>query len=120
VKDEVPRRGSAEGSLGEYSERPSHTAGQIGSDANLLSASLTVKDDNRVCEDSSRLVCEKTRAHLLQSSRFHHLCRFISWESEELDERPHALFLTAARKSLGSCQLGDTMEARPKQFRYNL
>jgi hypothetical protein len=26
-----------------------------------------------------------------------------SWESEELDERPHALFLTAARKSLGSC-----------------
>ena len=25
------------------------------------------------------------------------------WESEELDERPHALFLTAAPKSLGSC-----------------
>ena len=42
------------------------------------------------------------------------------WESEELDERPHALFLTAERKSLRSCQLGDTMEARPKQFRYNL
>ena len=40
-----------------------------------------------------------------------------SWESEELDERPHALLLAAARKSLGSCQLGDTMEARPKQFR---
>jgi len=40
-----------------------------------------------------------------------------SWESEELDEHPHALFLTAARKSLGSCQLGDTMEACPKQFR---
>src|SRR5260370_23666886 len=39
----------------------------------------------------------------LQSSHFHHLCRFISWESKELDERPHALFLTAARKSLGSC-----------------
>jgi hypothetical protein len=38
-------------------------------------------------------------------------------ESEELDESPHALFLTAARKSLGSRQLGDTMEARPKQFR---
>jgi hypothetical protein len=34
----------------------------------------------------SGLVCEKTRARLLQSSRFHHLCRFISWESEELDE----------------------------------
>src|ERR1700730_15269614 len=49
------------------------------------------------------LVCEKTRARLLQSSHFHHLCRRISWESEELDKRPHALFLTAARKSLGSC-----------------
>src|SRR5260370_6663460 len=60
-------------------------------------------DDIGVCEDSSRLVCEKTRARLLQSSRFHHLCRFISWEIEEFDERPHALFLTAARKSLGSC-----------------
>src|SRR5262250_489633 len=47
-------------------------------------------------------------------------CAILSWESEELDERPHALFLTAARKSLGSCQLGDTMEARPKQFRYDL
>jgi hypothetical protein len=52
-----------------------------------------------VCEDSSRLVREKTRARLLQSSRFHHLCRFISWESEELDECPHALFLTAAREA---------------------
>src|SRR5690348_18401446 len=60
------------------------------------------------------------RARLLGSSPFHHLCRFLSWESEELDEGPHALFLTAARKSLGSCQLGDPMEARPKQFRYNL
>jgi len=29
-----------------------------------------------VCEDSSRLAREKTRARLLQSSRFHHLCRF--------------------------------------------
>ena len=47
-------------------------------------------------------------------------CAVSSWESEELDERPHALFLTAARKSLGSCQLGDAMEARPKQFRYHL
>jgi len=37
------------------------------------------------------------------SSRFHHLCRFISWESEELDERPYALFLMAGRKSLSSC-----------------
>jgi hypothetical protein len=35
-----------------------------------------------------------------QQSRFHHLCRFISWESEELDERPHALFLTAALNAL--------------------
>ena len=68
-------------------------------------------------QDSSRLVCEKTRARLLQSSRFHHPCRFICWESEELDERPHPLFLAAGRESLGSCQLGDTMEARPKQFR---
>jgi hypothetical protein len=41
---------------------------------------------------------------------------FIFWESEELDERPHAPFLTDARKSPGFCQLGDTMEARPKQF----
>jgi putative endonuclease len=46
----------------------------------------------------------------------HHLCR-LSWESEELDERLHALFLTAARKSLRSCELGDTVKARPKQFR---
>ena len=30
-------------------------------------------------------------------------CAVSSWESEELDERPHALFLTAGRKSLGSC-----------------
>ena len=43
--------------------------------------------------------------------------RVLRQKSEELDERPHALFPTAARKSLGSCQLGDTMEARPKQFR---
>src|SRR5262244_4335478 len=60
------------------------------------------------------------RARLLGSSPFHYLCRFLSWESEELDEGPHALFLTGARKSLRSCQFGDTMEARPKQFRYNL
>jgi hypothetical protein len=53
-------------------------------------------------EDSSRLVREKTRAHLLQFRAFATLGA-SSWESEELDERPHALFLTAARKSLGSC-----------------
>src|SRR5260370_5586213 len=71
-------------------------------------------------EDSSRVACEKPRARLLRSSPSPHLCRCLSRESEELDEGPHALFLTAARKSLGSCQFGDTMEARPKQFRYNL
>jgi hypothetical protein len=38
-------------------------------------------------------------------------------KSEELDERPHALLLTAWRKSLRPCQLGDTMETRPEQFR---
>jgi hypothetical protein len=64
-------------------------------------------------EDSSFLVREKTRARLVQSSGFHHLCRTI-WGSEELDEFPHALFLTAARKSLGSCYLGDTLQARPR------
>ena len=83
----------------------------------ITPTSATCPTGPATCKDSSRLICEKTRARLLQLSRFHHLCRFISWESEELDERPHALFLTAARKSLGSCQLGDTMEARPKQFR---
>jgi hypothetical protein len=57
---------------------------------------------------------------LLRSLRFHQLLRFIFSESEELEERLHALFLTAARQSPGSCQLGDTMEARPKQFRQNL
>jgi hypothetical protein len=36
-----------------------------------------IADEKRVCEDSSRLVREKTRARLLQSSCFHHLCRFI-------------------------------------------
>src|SRR4051812_41395716 len=54
------------------------------------------------------------------SSRFLHLCRFLPWESEELHERPHALFLTAGRKSLGSCKLGDAVETRPKQLRENL
>ncbi len=36
---------------------------------------------------------------------------------EALDECPYALFVTAARKSLGSCELGDTVKAGPKQFR---
>ena len=61
-----------------------------------------ISTEKRVCEDSSRLVREKASARLLQSSRFHHLCRFLSWESEELDERSHACFLTAGRKSPGS------------------
>jgi hypothetical protein len=36
-----------------------------------------VDGDKPVCEDSSFLVREKTRARLLQSSGFHHLCRII-------------------------------------------
>ena len=59
----------------------------------------------------------KRRERADDSHRAFTTCAVSSWESEELDERPHALFLAAARKSLGSCQLGDTMEARPKQFR---
>ena len=47
-------------------------------------------------------------------------CAVSASKSEELDERPHALFLAAARKSPGPCQLGNAMKARPKQFRYNL
>lgn len=62
----------------------------------------------------------KRRERTSHSHRAFSPCAVSSWESEELDERPHALFLTAARKSLGSCELGDTMEGRPKQFRYNL
>jgi hypothetical protein len=34
-------------------------------------------EDKPACEDSSFLVREKTRARLLQSSGFHHLCRII-------------------------------------------
>ena len=41
-------------------------------------------------------------------------CTVSSWESEEPDERLHALFLTAARKSPGSGEFGDTVKARPK------
>jgi hypothetical protein len=59
----------------------------------------------------------KRRGRADDSHRAFTTCAVSSWESEELDERPHALFLTAARKSLGSCELGDTMEAAPKQFR---
>lgn len=70
--------------------------------------------------DSSCPVHERTRTPLLRSSRCHNLCRFMSWERKELDEGPHTHFLSAGRKSLGSCQLGDTMETRPKQLRYNL
>jgi hypothetical protein len=50
------------------------------------------------------LVREKTRARLLQSSGFHHLCRIV-YGSEELDARTHVLRLTAARKSVVSCYL---------------
>ena len=46
----------------------------------LIADHSEVDGDKRVCEDSSRHVCEKTRARLLQSSRFHDLCRFISLE----------------------------------------
>ncbi len=40
-----------------------------------------------------------------------------SWESEEIDKPPHARFLTAGREALRSCEVGDTMETRPEQFR---
>ena len=36
-----------------------------------------MRRSRRVCENSSRLAHEKTRAHLLQSARFNYLCRFI-------------------------------------------
>ncbi len=62
----------------------------------------------------------KRRERAYYSHRAFTTCSVSSWESEEPDERPLALFLTAARKSLGSRQLGDSMEARPKQFRENL
>ena len=44
-----------------------------------------VNGDKRVCEKSSRVACEKTRARLLQSSRFRHLCRFISEDHRSAD-----------------------------------
>ena len=54
------------------------------------------------------------------STRFLHLCRLLPWKTEELHEGPHARFLTAGRKSLGSCKFGDAVETRPKQLRENL
>src|SRR5262252_4550264 len=53
--------------------------------------------DKPICEDSSRLVREPARVRLY-SHRALPTCAVSSWESEELDERPHALLLTAARK----------------------
>jgi len=51
--------------------------------------------------------------------------RFAGWvvlpgSSEDLNERPDALFLTLTRESLSSRQLGDSVEAGPKEFRHNL
>jgi hypothetical protein len=51
---------------------------------------------------------------------YSHRAAVSSWESEKLDERAHALFLTAGRKSLGSCKLRETVKARPKQLGQNL
>src|SRR6266404_4696292 len=45
----------------------------------------------------------KRRERAYYSHRAFTTCAASSWESEELDERPHALFLKASRKSLGSC-----------------
>jgi hypothetical protein len=42
---------------------------------------------------------------------------YVTPAREAIDQHPYAELLTAGRKSLGSCQLGDSMEARPKQFR---
>jgi hypothetical protein len=69
------------------------------------------------CEDSSRLVREKDESAPIIVIALSFTCAVSIWESKELDERPHTVFLAAARKSFGSCELGDSMEARPKQFR---
>jgi len=45
----------------------------------------------------------KRRERADDSHRAFTTCAVSTWGSEELDERPHALFLTAARKSFGSC-----------------
>jgi hypothetical protein len=51
----------------------------------------------------------KKRERAYYSHRAFTTCAVSSLgKAEELDERPHALCLTAARKSFGSCQLGDT------------
>jgi hypothetical protein len=60
-----------------------------------------IRKQKGVCEDSSRLVREKTRARRLQIALLPPV-PFSTWESEEFDERPHALFPTAGRKALGS------------------
>jgi hypothetical protein len=52
-----------------------------------------------------------TKRARLPSSRVPHLRRVIGPESEALDERLHALFLTTARKSLGSREFRDAMQA---------
>ena len=61
-------------SVGPLHALTSRSSNCTGKSASRLRRPTDVK---RVCEDSSRLVREKTRARLLQSSRFHHLCRFI-------------------------------------------
>jgi hypothetical protein len=45
----------------------------------------------------------KRRERADDSHRAFTTCAVSTWESEELDERPHALFLPPARKSFGSC-----------------
>ena len=62
-----------------------------------------------ISEDASCTACEKPRARGVGLSPSFRPCRFLSCESEEPNDRPHALLLTALRKSLGPCQLGDTM-----------
>ena len=65
-------------------------------DAERLSA------QKRIGECSSILVHkQRGRAHYIHQAFTP--CDVSSWESEELDEHPHALFLTA-RKSPGSCE----------------
>ena len=43
------------------------------------------------------------RTHLASFPKRRELACYSQGEIEELDERPRELFLTAARKSLGSC-----------------
>src|ERR1700687_2377292 len=92
------QRKSAKKSLRKYMA----ASGDVSCEARQGSGQHRIPFSMSVCEESSRLVRKKTRARLLQSSRFHHLCRFILG-SEELDERAHALLLAAAWKPLGSC-----------------